>query len=455
MRGTNENLVRLIDPASGIVISGRLEFLSDGTAEVKGVAEGLTVENYQEIRPSDVRGQSLRWGGVWLSRIYNFQPSISSDPSLPAIVRLRAIETYLGDFDPRESQIHGVRSSLGDLASLFHFRPYTNQEIVNRSLTRTYKLSEPPLTLFEGDGIEISLEHLINFGEQVTYKQMLCAEFKNGIAAKLASDQFDSACLLISVLTQSYVVPRTIKYVNSDAKFATEKRALRRRPTPLDPYDWLTDQDGIIALLRKGLVSWMKALAAAELRVLVQWFMTAAHATRTVESKFLLFCQCFEELNRMRIGRCQFDEEVFKSDIEGPMLKAVQSLDATWVTSDMRGRLRAAVKGANDWRLRDRIEQTLNKLPRLKQTVKRGINDIRMRLERRRNALSHGDPLGGVTDQADHDCLLQEISVIRALCLAELLMIAGIEDQEADQLVLQDTEMKLFSWRVSQTSARK
>jgi hypothetical protein len=444
MGAGRDNQVRLVDALTGIVISGRLRFLSSGVAEVKGIADGLTLANYLSIRPTTLTGFSPQWGGVWLGRVFRFEPRVSFEPSIPTVVRLRAIETFIGSFDPRQATIYRVEATLGRLSSLVHFQLIEKQEILDRSVARHYKFCEPALSLYADENVEITLVHSITIATQVSYKQLLAAEFKLGTTQTLAIKLLDSVFLLVAILTQSKVIPRSVSYIDSNRQRSRERRALSIPKKLLHPHEWLVDKDEMVPLLRRVLGTWLKALAAAEYYLVVQWFITAAHSTRTVESRFLLFSQCFEELNRRRIGQVQFDIETYRDDVIVPLQDKIDSLKAAWIRSDFRSRLGAAVRSANDWRFRDRIKQTMNLLPRFTQFVKEGNEDIRMRLELRRNTLSHGDPQGAVMLESDFDQLLKETSVVRALCVAELLLLAGIENDLVDRLVLRDEEIKFY-----------
>lgn len=446
-------IVKLYDRQSKLVIVGKLSVLNDGTAKVIGTADGITTKNYLQIRPTNLDGPTGSAGNVWLKNVYRFSPTVKLNDSFPALVNLRAIHLYMGGFDPADGKIRAAYAPLTPLATLSGFRPFISRTDAERNIVRTYKIGGQPADVLDNKELKIRVEQLANIGDQIEYEQNLALYFTSGISGDAAIRLTDSALLFIALLTQSNVLDRSVDFIDETGKSTREVREAKQKTRHAGSHEWLVEHDAMVSFLKDHFDTWMRALATEENYLLARWFNTAAHRERTSESKFLLYCQCFEELNRRRIGDLKHDKSDFEL-IVSQLAEKISTLKAPWLNGEMKSRLRASIRSANTWKLSDRIKETMNLVPGTNSSINSYASDMRFKIERRRNKLSHGNVGGSPLGQEEYEKFLLELSVIRVMCLTEILLLASVKPADLDDFVRRDVEMRNFNWRASRIRER-
>ena len=152
----------------------------------------------------------------------------------------------------------------------------------------------------------------------------------------------------------------------------------------------------------------------------------------------------FEDLNgRRRPMPRLLDAEVFRSEIVEALSPVVNGLG----NRRIRRRLLDTIEDANRPTLEDRLTTAFATPPVWLTRVQDHMRYILGHITKRRNQLSHGDPLGAVLNQLDGEIINVEIDLIFLFCLTELLLLANISESEAVALARSSEQATLASWR--------
>lgn len=424
------HVVRLTDEATGIEITGEL-LVGRGDCEIVGVASGIDIDNYYSIRPRELRGASTEWGAVWMDRIYKFEPTVYGNDKLPASVRLKAIGLYAGDFDPREASIEWAYVVLDQIEQI------SMKELVDRSMTglilqHRYDVTGHSETLLETDDVHITLQYAPIVSSTVEYEQRLTIVYKKAVDLTFVRTQFRSVLALISVLTGGFLQPRILR-VGTGRKSAREWIYASDERPALHSSEWLCDRKDFVDCMRRMLPGWLQR-AGDEKRLLPVLAFLGAKDDRTIEQRFLTYCQSFEVLTRARQPKSARDAE-FESKVVKPIMQFVDGLGDA-IDDDLRQRLRGGILGVNRRSLRDVILNAFGSGVTWKPAFGEGEEtEFAKGVATRRNRLSHGDPGGGIYSQQDADELRSQTRYLFLHGLTEILLLTGIDEREAHAFV--------------------
>jgi hypothetical protein len=313
-----------------------------------------------------------------------------------------------------------------------------------KSMVVTAPLQTESIGLFSDENCAIKIDHLGSFGEQIDYRETISVEFKNEGTSEDADLLLDALCLLVSVITQARCWPPKRNYYKHDGDFQEARRhSWIDKQNPTTFYDWLELPGKIIDLIRQILPGWICAVRNPRAGMLIRHFVTAANNNGYAETAFLAFCQCFEGLNTQRIGDYAATPAC-DAQIMSQINDAAKNLG---LNSAFRRRVRKAFEDAMKLTLEERLKNTLPNTPFCIQEVMRSRPNIYAEIARRRNQLSHGSTNGIIRTQADFEQLLTETAVLRALCLAEVLLLAGMQADQVAEMIRSDIKMKYLRIR--------
>lgn len=426
--------IALHDRAQSVEIFGDLVINENG-CRVAGIANGLTEGNYLEFRPTELDGISSERGQIWLERIFNVSRTVSGEGKRPSTVTFKALTAYWGGFDTRETLIERASISLEKLESLSTEKltetSFSNED--NTFLSRS-RLRATPFELFKNDEITLSIDYMSSIGHSVTHEQILFATFNQPATLERVNCLFDMVMPLILLLTQSRF-PESIRSFYTSKSTAYQWRAESMTSEIRDPYHWLQNPGSILSTLQEMLPSWIRNLAQERALSPVNTYLSASAPSVYLESRFLSYCQCFEELSRRRFPGMPMPSEEFERRVVEPLKSAFESLKEAGIEKSLRRKLLWSIKQTNGFSLKERMARTFDVLPSWLIEAMEFDKDIFGRIEKRRNQLSYGNPEGVILSPKEAERLNTESSVISLHCLAEILFLGGLDEAQVTSMV--------------------
>ena len=452
--GADRDHVVLRNKENDLEIFGELEMDGEG-CRVAGIVPRLTRDNYFQFRPEELHGVSTSRGSIWLERV-SISSSVYGNGPRPSTVNLAAFTAYWGDFDPRATPIQRISLPLHDLLQL------SDVELTNRSIChedRTHvsrsKIQPPSTVLLETGEFTIAIEYLSTIGDDVTYRQALFITFKVPVAYHRATMLIDTVVALIFLLTDSIMSTSTKTFYTDTHQMAHQWKAGGTDRRIEDWRDWLEPPGKIVELLRKMLASWLREIPDEREVLRINKFFAAANPSVYIETGFLSYCQCFEDLTRRRRPMRAMEKGHFDQSVLAPLKVVITTLKAAGtIDKDLAGRLSWSIKQANDIPLKLRLAGAFESEPWWRKHLREYVSDIFERVESRRNNLSHGNPLGSILNQNEANAVHLEREFMFLHCVGEILFLGGLAEGEVNKLVQKSKTVSHIQWLAAKLHPR-
>lgn len=439
--GASREMAKFLCPELGISCYGVLVRTKFG-AKFKGIADGLNVENQRAFtRLGELRGSASQSGPVWVSQLIFRNAEIIVDGTRPSSVEIDAGVVISGEFDPRERLVNSVSASLPLSHWLIEDRfVRSTVEHESNAIVSKAPIRNEPIVLAIADGAEVRLEYPSTIGRNVSYRERLLVHFSEPVSSDRADAILDATLLLISVITQVECRPASRDYVaETGGRVERATRRTRESNSQLRQFsDWLAWPGRIANLLGRMLPSWICSVREQQVCTMVKQFVSTIDEKGFVENTFLSYCQSFEGLNRHRTGDDRASAEIDERLTESLLEKAKE----LGMNSKLRRRLQKAIRDASSRTLEDRLARVFDPQPQCVVDKLVSRPNLFAEVAARRNQLSHGSAEGIVQDAEDFARLKVESVVVRVLCLAEVLKLGGLPDEDVKQLLGVDSRMK-------------
>jgi len=438
---SDREYVRLHVEDLGITLFGELKRRRDGRVVFIGIADGLTKDNPRALsRKLELSGFSNRSGRIWIKDLIFRETAIHSDISRPSTVKIFARALYSGSFDPRSTLVSCVTAKL-PTSQWLSDRRLKKHDYNHSSKEHVIIASGPiePIVLYADNEVVIEINHFASVGEHINHEERLSVNSIQSGTSERADFFLDAICLLISVLTQARCWPKTREYwrYKSNKHERARRRTWVEKQDQTDFMDWLRLPGQIIETIMKMFPQWIVSLKNPETATLIRYFVSAANKKGYPEDRFLGFCQCFEGLNQLRVA----DVNPFPECSVEMLTRLAERAKELGTNSAFRRKLKRAFDYSISPTLEDRLRGVFDKPPYCIQDKLNKNPKLFAEIANRRNQISHGSTDAAINTQFDYDQLLREMSVVRALCLAEVLLLGGMALSEISEIVCLDIWM--------------